>query len=185
MGRIEDLARHYEDHIGAPWQRTAAGAQRVTIVVYDKALERSLRARLPAFAQATREAGHDYRQVDCTTWFADWISSEEYRDEYFADPSLLRMKLGAEFPAEAARRLREHLDAAGESDVVALVGVAALFGFLRVSGLIHAAEDAIRGRLVVFFPGTKDGNNYRLLDARDGWTYMAHAITAYQQGARS
>ena len=34
------------------------------------------------------------------------------------------------------------------------------------------------GRLLVFFPGEVEGNNYRLLDARDGWNYLATPITA-------
>ncbi len=45
MARIEDLAEKYGRHIATPWQRTVAGAQRVVMVVYDKELERTLRAR--------------------------------------------------------------------------------------------------------------------------------------------
>ena len=52
-------------------------------------------------------------------------------------------------------------------------------GFLRVSELIQSVEPSIRGRLVVFFPGTKNDNNYRLLDARDGWSYLAQPITLH------
>jgi hypothetical protein len=37
----------------------------------------------------------------------------------------------------------------------------------------------IRGRLVVFFPGEYEDNNYRLLDARDGWNYLAVPITLH------
>ena len=44
MGRIEDLAEQYGRHIATPWQRTVAGAQRVVMVIYDKELERALRA---------------------------------------------------------------------------------------------------------------------------------------------
>jgi len=35
----------------------------------------------------------------------------------------------------------------------------------------------IAGRLLVFFPGEHEGNSYRLLDARDGWNYLAIPIT--------
>ena len=62
MARIEDLAERYGRHIATPWQRTVAGAQRVVMVVYDKELERTLRARMLAFETATREAGHDWRR---------------------------------------------------------------------------------------------------------------------------
>lgn len=49
MSRIDDLAALYGRQIGLPWQRTIAGAQRVIMVIYDKELERSLRARLGEF----------------------------------------------------------------------------------------------------------------------------------------
>jgi hypothetical protein len=41
----------------------------------------------------------------------------------------------------------------------------------------------IKGRLLVFFPGEHDGGSYRLLDARDGWNYLAIPITA-QEGEK-
>jgi hypothetical protein len=48
---------------------------------------------------------------------------------------------------------------------------------VKVSALLNDVNDAIAGRLLVFFPGEHEGNNYRLLDARDGWNYMATPIT--------
>ena len=42
MGKIEQLAEKYKQHISLPWQATVAGAQRVIMIVYDKELERSL-----------------------------------------------------------------------------------------------------------------------------------------------
>ena len=45
MGKVEDLAAVYERHISDPWQRSLSGAQRVMLVVYEKELERTLRAR--------------------------------------------------------------------------------------------------------------------------------------------
>lgn len=182
MGRIEDLANLYHHHLSVPWQRTVSGAQRVTMVVYEKELERTLRARIGEFEQATRHCGHDWVLIDCTKWFASWMVRDDYRDAYFAEPHLLGMKLDGEFRQDAARRLMTELEAADENTVVALMGVGCLYGFLRVSELIREVEQAIRGRLVIFFPGTKDGNNYRLLDARDGWNYLANSVTLHGGG---
>jgi len=182
MGKIEDLASAYEYHVSAPWQRTVAGAQRVMLVVYDKELERTLRARIGEFEQATHRAGHGWRPVDCTRWFAEWMAADDYRDAYFEDPSLLGMKLQGELRPEAARKLSTELEAAGDDTVVALLGVASLYGFLRISELIQSVEQSIHGRLLVFFPGSKNDNNYRLLDARDGWNYLAQAITLHGTG---
>jgi hypothetical protein len=61
-------------------------------------------------------------------------------------------------------------------------GVGALYGFARVSRVLKLIEGDIRGRLVVFFPGQYEQNNYRLLDARDGWNYLAVPITLHSSG---
>ncbi len=182
MGKIEDLAAVYEHHISAPWQRTVSGAQRVMMVVYEKELERTVRARIGEFEQATRRSGHGWKLVDCTRWFAEWMAADEYRDAYFANASLLGMKLEGEFKHAMSARLAEELERTDGDTVVMLMGVASLYGFMRVSELIRGVEQSIRGRLVVLFPGSKDGNNYRLLDARDGWSYLANGITLHGAG---
>ncbi|TDA69839.1 MAG: DUF1788 domain-containing protein [Clostridia bacterium] len=177
MSKIEELASLYERHISLPWQRTVAGAQRVVMVVYDKELERAFRARKGEFEQRTRAAGHTWVEYDCTRCFAEWMAQDEYREAYFEHPGDLVMKLESEFTEYVAGSLRELLRACDDNTVVAVTGVGSLYGFMRVSDLVRAVEPDIKGRLVVFFPGTKDGNNYRLLDARDGWNYLAHSIT--------
>ncbi len=180
MNQISKLAANYQRHVSVPWQRTMAGAQRVMVVVYAKERERALRYRIGEFEEATRNAGHDWILADATTWFSEWMATDEYREAFFEDPELLGMKLAGEFKDKAAARLRTVLEAADENTVVALLGAATLYGFLRVSELIQAVEPSIQGRLVVFFPGTKNGNNYRLLDARDGWSYLAQPITLHE-----
>ena len=185
MSRIEDLAERYGRHIATPWQRTVAGAQRVVMVVYDKELERTLRARKLAFETATREAGHDWHEIDLSTVFAKWMAADDYRDDYFASPEDMRLKLDAEFPQFVAESLREtlHKVEVTADSVIAVLGVGSLFGFARISQILKMVEVDIRGRLVVFFPGQFERNNYRLLDARDGWNYLAVPITLHGEGA--
>lgn len=156
----------------------------MVMVVYDKELERTLRARKLAFETATREAGHDWYEVDLSTTFAEWMAADDYRDEYFASPEDLQLKLEAEFPGYVAERLRETLQEADVTTnaVVAVLGVGTLFGFARISQILKMVEADIRGRLVVFFPGQFERNNYRLLDARDGWNYLAVPITLHGEG---
>jgi hypothetical protein len=187
MARIEDLAELYGQHLATPWQRTVAGAQRVIMVAYEKELERVLRARKREFEMRTRETGHDWHEVDLTTTFATWLAADDYRDAYFESPEDLQLKLDAEFPEYVAERIREVLNrhGVGEDSVVAVFGVGSLFGLARVSQILKLVEGDIRGRLVVFFPGQYEQNNYRLLDARDGWNYMAVPISMYGAGGAS
>jgi hypothetical protein len=181
MARIEDIAERYGRHIATPWQRTIAGAQRVVMVVYDKELERTLRARKLAFETATREAGHDWFEVDLSDAFAEWMAADDYRDEYFSSPEDLQLKLDAEFPEFVAGRIRDMLrkQEVTADSVVAVIGVGSVFGFTRISQVLKKVEADIKGRLVVFFPGQFERNNYRLLDARDGWNYLAVPITQH------
>ncbi len=181
MGRIEELAARYRSHIGAPWQRNLAGDQKAIFVVYPKTDERKLRARLELFEMATTSSGHRWRLVDLTGTFARWMAETEYRDTYFEEPDTLSMKLRSDFVKYAANRLREALTADGVDDdtVIAIVGVACLFGFTRVSLVLKETVKDIRGRLVVFFSGEYEDNHYRLLDAQDGWNYLAVPITLH------
>lgn len=181
MGRIEDLADKYERHVAAPWQRNLAGAQKTIFVVYDKIDERKLRAKRREFEMRTRDAGHSWHEFDLTDVFPEWMSQDEYRDAYFESPEDLNLKLEAEFIDFVAERLSEVLtrDDVNDESVVGVFGAATLYGFTRISEVLKKVEGEIRGRLVLFFPGDCDQNNYRLLDARDGWNYLAVPITLH------
>ena len=181
MGRIEELAKRYGSHIAAPWQRNLAGHQKAIFVVYPKTDERRLRARLDLFEMATTSAGHGWESFDFTDAFARWMAGTAYRDAYFEEPETLTMKLRSGFVQFAADRLRDALTAADVDDdtVVGARGVASLFGFTRASLVLKEVVKDIRGRLVVFFPGEHDNSNYRLMDARDGWNYLAVPITLH------
>lgn len=182
MGKIEQLAAKYERHIRAPWQRTVAGAQRVLLVVYDKELERTFRARKAEFSQRTVAAEYEWTELDCSRLFSEWMASDEYREAYFEHPEDLTMKLETEFVEHVVETLKTTLRTSNENTVVAVTGVATLYGFCHISDVIRAVEPDIKGRLAVFFPGTKDGNNYRMLDARDGWNYLANSISLHATG---
>jgi hypothetical protein len=181
MGRIEELANRYRNHISAPWQRNLAGDQKTIFVVYPKEDERKLRARLELFEMATIDAGHKWRSFDFTKTFATWMANEEYKELYFESPEDLKMKLHGDFLRHAAQELRNILSDQEVNDktVVAVYGVASLFGFTKVSLVLKEVVHDIRGRLLLFFPGEFDNNNYRLLDARDGWSYLAVPITLH------
>lgn len=182
MGRIEDLAERYGRHISAPWQRTVPGAQRVIMIVYDNDLERTLRARKALFEDETIKGLHEWLEVDVTDSFARWMAGQEYREDYFASPEDLRLKLDgerSEFSDFVAEKIRDVLRRSSTNSVVAVFGVGSLFGFTRVSQILRDLEPDISGRLAVFFPGQYENNNYRLLDARDGWNYLAIPITTH------
>lgn len=186
MNRIERLVHSYARHVALPWDPALAGAQKVWFAVYDKADERRLRARVTEFEIATKRAGHSWRLVDLTDAFPRWMAAHSYRDSYFEDPEDLEVALPA-FTAHVTSELRSFLEAPDVDDqtVVAVLGVGSLFGLSHVSKVVGDAQSAVRGRLLVFFPGEYEPNVYRLLDARDGWNYMATPITAHELASDS
>lgn len=177
MGRIDRLAERYRRHIALPWRKDLAGAERTIFIVYDKSDERRLRARKALFEMATRKLGHGWIDCDLTRTFAMWMADVEYRDSYFESPQDLDLKLEDDLLNHVADRVRRALAEADDNSVVAVSGIASLFGFLRVSELMQAIEPDVEGRIAVFFPGEYEDGNYRLLDARDGWNYLATPIT--------
>ena len=48
----------------------------------------------------------------------------------------------------------------------------------QVKEVVDKLAPMVTGRLLVFFPGSYEDNNYRLLDGYDGWNYLAVPITA-------
>jgi hypothetical protein len=175
--RIARLITSYQRFIELPWQDGLAGAQKVIFVVYNKTDELRLRNQIQEFELATITAKHHWSLLDITDAFPIWMAQHEYREGYFAHPEDLQDVL-SEFTESVVAQVESTLDQSDETSVVALQGVAGLFGFTHCSEVVARCANSIKGRLVVFFPGEYENNNYRLLDARPGWNYQAVPITA-------
>lgn len=179
MNEIESLVQEYEHFVKLPWDPSLAGPQKVWFAIYDPAQERRLRLRITEFEMATRRANHEWNFIDLTDSFAQWMAQHEYREAYFEQPEDMELAL-QDFANHLAELVQKDLEdpAVNDKTVVAIGGIASLFGLVRASALLEAIAPKIQGRLLVFFPGHRDGSNYRLLDARDGWNYLAIPIEA-------
>ncbi|MEI6388304.1 MAG: BREX protein BrxB domain-containing protein [Spirochaetota bacterium] len=182
MARLESLVSKYRETVTTPWVSSIAAPQRVIFVIYSPLDELRLRVQLDEFKIATKEAGHGWAHEDLTEAFSAWMTEQEYRDSYFKKPEkLMRDANGdlVDFSDALIKDLRAKVEAnCDENTVFSLSGIGSLFGFTHVSRLVESIRDKARGRLLVFFPGDLRDNNYRLLDARDGWDYLALAIHA-------
>lgn len=184
MNKINKLLHAYREHLAVPWQDGLAAIQRVIFAVYDKTDELRLRAAIGEFELATQQAAHDWLLMDVTNAFPEWMAAQEYRDAYFDCPEdLAGYQAGelTEFIQALILELKQRIEAeASGNTVVALAGVGSLFGLARVSTLVEGIKENAAGRLLVFFPGEYHPENhaYRLLDARDGWNYLAVPLLA-------
>ena len=179
MNRIKRLLDSYAKFITVPWRDDAAAAQRVIFCVYNENDELRLRSKVEEFELATRQSGHEWFVFDLTDTFADWLSPQRYAESYFRKPDLLSTLL-PQYLTYISDQFSIFLDErdVDNNGVVALKGVGSLFGLLKVKLVVDKLAPMVKGRLVVFFPGTFENNNYRLLDGYDGWNYLAVAITA-------
>ncbi len=184
--KVAKLVAVYREHLSVPWQAGLAAIQRVIFAVYDKADELRLRANVGEFELATQQAGKQWLLLDLTNAFPEWMASQEYRDAYFESPEdMAGYQAGelTEFVADLTAKLKARIsEETGPDTVVALLGVGALFGLARVSSVVEGIKESVQGRLLVFFPGEHHPENhtYRLLDARDGWNYLAVPLLAQE-----
>ena len=183
MSVVDRLIEKYRNLVSLPWSDTVAGPERVWMLVYPPRDERRLRAKVGEFEIATGQAGHGWRLVDLTTAFGEWMAQQEYRESYFEHPEDMSMMLDV-FGRHLQERVITTLDEADEKTVVGVMGLGSLFGLYSVSALLEGVNDRVSGRLLAFFPGVRDGNNYRLLDAKDGWSYMAIHIDVTEDDHR-
>lgn len=180
MSYVEDLVGSYRRFVALPWQQSVAPPQRVWMAVYPPKYERRVRLNVQEFENAAVQAGHGWGCIDITVSFERWMAGHEYAASYFEEPELLETALPAFLDAlvvEVRAQLEQH---PAPNGVVGLLGAGTLFGLgdsVKVSALMNAVNESIAGRMLVFFPGHQDHNSYRLLDARDGWDYLATPIT--------
>lgn len=172
---VEDLLDAFRSRLAVPWRTDEAAAGRVWMLWYDKGLERRVRGRLAEFRLAAEQSGKGWHEYDLAPEFGVWVAGQTWFERVAKRPASLGTIL-PDFKAHLTDQLRKRLAACGPNDVFALTGVASLFGLVRASALINKVADAVPGRLLVTFPGTHQGGIYRLLDARDGWNYLAVPI---------
>jgi hypothetical protein len=178
MSAVDRLLSNYSRQVRLPWSANMAGKQRVWFGVYPPLEERRMRARLSQFEAVTLAASHGWTTVDLTRLLPGFLATHKYRESIFQRPQYLRA--GSHLEVQAASLVKEACtrEEADAGSVVAVMGLASLFDFIRVSSLIERVEDSVPGRLLILFPGEYAGNVYRFMDARDGFNYMAVPITS-------
>ncbi|MCP1715430.1 hypothetical protein J2T58_001295 [Methanocalculus alkaliphilus] len=177
MGRVEELIEVYGRRVALPWEEMLSDQEKVWFCVYEPVYERRIQARLEEFKIKTVTAGHRWVHYDICGDFESWLIENEYHEEYFKKPSDLEYDL-PDFCSYMVDTLSTKLGDGDSNTVSAITGIGTLFGIVRASTIIDnlIRQTRVSGRLLFFFPGDRDGRNYRLLKARDGWNYLATPI---------
>jgi len=179
QSKVDQLLSAFEKVVKEPWSTALSGQERIWFLVYDPAEQRKVDLRLGDFETATLKTGKRWESISFKKCFPSWMVSHEYREGYFKKPQYIVDQLEAEFIPFAIQFLKNELSRVeqGEDTLIAIRDVSSLFGFGRLSEILKSCDKEIKGRMLIFFPGEFEQNHYRLLDARDGWDYLARPIT--------
>jgi hypothetical protein len=175
LSSIEELLGDFRKRLTVPWREDEPPAGRIWILWYDKAAERRVRGRLCEFQLAAEQAGKGWREFDIAPRFGEWVAHQPWFERLARRPGTLSTVI-PQFEQDLANRIKAELTSCGHNDLMVLTGVASLFGLIRASTLIDKILTSVPGRLLITFPGSHRGGIYRLLDARDGWNYLAVPI---------
>ncbi|MEQ1765235.1 MAG: DUF1788 domain-containing protein [Pyrinomonadaceae bacterium] len=180
MNRIDQLLDNYRTHIQMPLRSGLPRSQRVWFAVYPPEDERRISLRMGEFELSTTQANLSWVRIDLQGSLTRWLSTvdEAERDDWFRNPDDVELYAKTEWKDELARFFNEQVDSAADAGgtVFALTGLIDLYDLLHVSELIEVLEEHLKGYLLVFFPGEKEGNSYNFLAARKGWNYLAVPI---------
>ena len=179
ISKMDQIILAYDKVVNEPWANSLSGQERVWFLVYDPAEQRKIDLRMGDFESIAQKAGKHWESISFKNCFPDWMSHHDYREDYFENPEYLVDQLEAEFIPFAINYLRTKLKKidSDQNTLIAIKDVASLFGFGRLSEILKSCDNDFKGRLIIFFPGEFEHNQYRLLDARDGWDYLARPIT--------
>jgi hypothetical protein len=176
--RIELLIEAYSKVVKEPWSSALSGQERIWFLVYDPSEQRKIELHMGEFETVAVRAGKLWESVSLKYCFTSWMADHEYKEDYFTSPEYIVDQLEAEFIPYAINFLKNELSKLeqNENTLIAIKDVSALFGFARLSEILKSCDKDFKGRLLIFFPGEFEQNHYRLLDARDGWDYLARPI---------
>jgi len=179
QSKVDQLLSAFEAVVNEPWSTVLSGQERIWFLVFDPADQRKVDLRIGDFETATLRASKKWVSVSMKNCFPQWMSEHDYKEEYFSDPESLLDQLEAEFKQYTVDFLVSEFERLGTDDdtLIAIRDISSLFGFTRLSDVLSGCSNSFKGRLLLFFPGEFNKNQYRLLDARDGWNYLARPIT--------
>lgn len=185
MNYVEQLDEALRQQLAHPWPKDLSGGEKTWFLVFDPMRIRSVLAYRNLFRHTTEAAGKRWEEMDLSQRFGVWMSQHEYAESYFEDPELadtLFEDFVDHLVEDIGRRVVTR--AIDDNTLMVLTGTESLYGITKLSHVTRRIEDSVPGRLLVFFPGEYVEPQYRFLDARDGWNYLAVPLTPVNEKGR-
>jgi hypothetical protein len=176
MSKVNQLIEKFESIIKEPWSTGLSGQEKVWFLIFDPIDLRKVHFKLGEFEMATKNANRDWLSISLNDSFTNWLSQHDYKESFFEEPQYISDALQEEFREYIILEINEKLEENSENTLLVLKDASAIFGFIKLSEIVQDLSNKIKGRLMVLFPGEFTNNQYRLMDARDGWDYLARPI---------
>lgn len=178
MNYVDSLNEALKLQLRHPWTQDRSGGERVWFLVFDADRLRNVLANKELFRLTTEAAGKRWVETDVSQSFGAWMAAHRYAERYYQRPKRAAT-ITSDFVEHLVVKIKRSIEQQGvdEQTLLVLTGTEALFGIAQLSHITRMIEDIVPGRLLVFFPGDYNEPQYRFLDARDGWNYLAVPIT--------
>ena len=176
MSKVNQLIVKFENIIKEPWPTGLSGQEKVWFLIFDPIDLRKVHFKLGEFEMATKNANREWLLISLNDSFTNWLSQHDYKESFFEEPQYISDALQEEFREYIILEINKKSIQNSENTLLVLKDASAIFGFIKLSEIVQDLSNKIKGRLMVFFPGEFTNNQYRLMDARDGWDYLARPI---------
>ena len=176
MSKVNQLLAKFESIINEPWPTGLSGQEKVWFLIFDPIELKKVHFKLGEFEMATRNANRKWLLISLNDYFTNWLSNHDYKEAFFEEPEYISDALQSEFREYIINKINKELTDNSENTLLVLKDASAIFGFIKLSEVVQDVSNKIKGRLMVLFPGEFSNNQYRLMDARDGWDYLARPI---------
>lgn len=176
MSKVNQLLAKFESIIKEPWPTGLSGQEKVWFLIFDPIDLKKVHFKLGEFEMATRNANRKWLLISLNDYFTNWLSNHDYKEAFFEEPEYISDALQTEFREYIIQEINKELTENSENTLLVLKDASAIFGFIKLSEVVQDVSNKIKGRLMVLFPGEFSNNQYRLMDARDGWDYLARPI---------
>lgn len=184
MNRVDSLIESYKRHISMPYRKEKSLTQRTWIAVYPPEEELRLRIKLGEFEILTKDNGYEWSGIDLSDAIADWLDSldERKKQECLANDKDTEDTAESLFKRHLVKVIENAIGKQKAVDcdktVFAITGSMGIYDLTFISDVFEDLHKDTPGNLLLFFPGEKEGNIYKFLNARKGWNYMAVPILA-------
>ena len=176
MSKVNQLLSKFENIIKEPWPTGLSGQEKVWFLIFDPADLKKVHFKLGEFEIATKNANREWLLISLNEYFTNWLANHDYKEEFFNEPEYISDALQEDFRHYIILEINKKLEQHSDNTLIVLKDASAIFGFIKLSEIVQDTANKIKGRLMVLFPGEFTNNQYRLMDARDGWDYLARPI---------